>query len=139
MKCKVKIKKIISFVIIAIFTLAIFPITTLAATITITTTSSSNYMTSPATAIYPVFVDGMSYKAWTLSGSTSYFQLKASGGSGTYKSWTKVSGTLPPGLSLASNGQISGTPTTVGSYTFTAKVTDSLNRTAQKKSYNNFQ
>lgn len=31
---------------------------------------------------------------------------------------------LPPGLSLASNGQVSGQPTTPGVYTFTVKATD---------------
>jgi hypothetical protein len=32
---------------------------------------------------------------------------------------------LPPGLSLSQSGQISGTPTTGGNYTFTVKATDS--------------
>ncbi|MFM2384376.1 MAG: hypothetical protein RL166_250 [Actinomycetota bacterium] len=31
---------------------------------------------------------------------------------------TKLSGTLPPGLSLSSNGTLSGTPSTAGTYTF---------------------
>jgi hypothetical protein len=40
---------------------------------------------------------------------------------------------LPPGLTLnASNGAISGTPTTVGTYSFTIKLTDSLSATTQK-------
>jgi len=40
--------------------------------------------------------------------------------------WSISGGSLPPGLTLsASNGQISGTPTTLGSYPFTVKVTDS--------------
>ena len=50
--------------------------------------------------------------------------LGASGGTGAY-TWSIASGSLPPGLTLgASTGLLSGTPTTVGSYTFTAKVTD---------------
>jgi len=36
--------------------------------------------------------------------------------------WSLVSGSLPPGLLLASNGAISGTPTDVGSFEFTVKV-----------------
>jgi uncharacterized repeat protein (TIGR01451 family) len=36
-----------------------------------------------------------------------------------------ASGTLPPGLNLAPDGTISGTPTTPGTFNFTAKVTDS--------------
>jgi hypothetical protein len=47
--------------------------------------------------------------------------LSASGGSGSY-SWSKSSGTLPPGITLSS-GKLSGTPTTAGEYEFTIKVT----------------
>jgi hypothetical protein len=48
-----------------------------------------------------------------------------SGGAGTL-TWTVISGTLPPGLSLdSSTGVISGTPTSTGSWTFTVQVTDS--------------
>jgi Putative Ig domain len=55
---------------------------------------------------------------------TFYSQLLlATGGTVPY-GWALASGTLPPGLSLSSNGEISGTPTTTGSSTFTAKVTD---------------
>lgn len=49
--------------------------------------------------------------------------------------WAIVQGSLPPGLSstLASiTFNITGTPTQAGTYTFTVKVTDSLNNTAQQ-------
>ena len=49
--------------------------------------------------------------------------LQASGGSSSY-SWTLASGTLPPGLILNPSGAISGTPRQVGSYEFTAEVSD---------------
>ena len=39
--------------------------------------------------------------------------------------WTKVSGTLPTGLTLASNGTLSGTATVEGDYTFTVRATNS--------------
>lgn len=39
--------------------------------------------------------------------------------------WAVTAGALPPGLTLASNGLLSGTPTTIGSYPFTVNVTDS--------------
>ena len=55
--------------------------------------------------------------------------LSASGGRPPY-TWTLVSGELPPGLSLSSDGTVSGTPTTVGSYTFTMQVQDSTGLTA---------
>jgi len=55
------------------------------------------------------------------------FYLQASGGTGTY-TWSISSGSLPPGLTFSDmTAQISGTPTTLGTYTFTAKVTDQNN------------
>jgi hypothetical protein len=66
---------------------------------------------------------------------TSYSQtLQCSGGTPSY-SWSIVSGlgNLPPGLGLtAGTGVISGAPTTVGTYNFTVRVTDSTTATAQK-------
>ncbi|HXI14272.1 MAG TPA: choice-of-anchor Q domain-containing protein [Thermoanaerobaculia bacterium] len=58
------------------------------------------------------------------TGSAYSETLTASGGAPPY-TWTVASGALPPGLSLASNGSISGTPTTTGIFDFTARVTDS--------------
>lgn len=51
------------------------------------------------------------------------YTLGAGGGSGPY-SYTVGGGVLPPGLSLAANGQIGGTPTGVGSYAFDYQITD---------------
>lgn len=51
-------------------------------------------------------------------------QLAATGAQGTL-SWSST-GTLPPGLSLSSSGLLSGTPTTAGSFTFTARVADAV-------------
>ncbi len=45
------------------------------------------------------------------------------------------SGTLPLGLTLASNGTLSGTPTETGSFSITVKVTDSLNCTGTSNTY----
>ncbi len=51
--------------------------------------------------------------------------LGASGGTTPY-AWSIESGAFPPGLSLDSgSGSITGTPTTPGTFTFTARVTDS--------------
>jgi len=56
--------------------------------------------------------------------------LAASGGSGPY-TWSITLGALPAGLSLnSSTGAISGRPTSAGTSSFTAKVTDSAARTA---------
>jgi len=50
--------------------------------------------------------------------------LSATGGKEPYR-WSVANGSLPPDLSLSTGGIISGTLTTAGTYTFTAKVTDS--------------
>ena len=48
-------------------------------------------------------------------------QVVATGGNGSY-AWTRT-GTLPPGLSFSASGVLSGTPTTAGTYSFTATAT----------------
>ncbi|MBN9662525.1 MAG: putative Ig domain-containing protein [Acidobacteria bacterium] len=57
--------------------------------------------------------------------------MAASGGTQPY-TWIQTEGSLPPGLSLAPNGVISGIPTTVGSYIFLLRVTDALSAVATK-------
>ena len=42
-------------------------------------------------------------------------------------SWSVTGGSLPPGVSLNNAGQLSGTPTTSGGYTFMVKAVDSTN------------
>lgn len=59
---------------------------------------------------------------WNTAYSTS---LTATGGTAPY-TWTLVSGTLPDGVTLASDGTLSGTPTTFGDFSFSAKATDAL-------------
>ncbi|MGD0931868.1 MAG: Ig domain-containing protein [Candidatus Korobacteraceae bacterium] len=55
------------------------------------------------------------------------FYLQASGGTGTY-TWAITSGSLPPGLTFNTmTAQISGTPTLLGNYPFSVKVTDQNN------------
>src|SRR5215470_16504605 len=49
--------------------------------------------------------------------------ITATGGVGPY-SFTISSGTLPPGFSLASNGNLTGSPTTPGTYNFSVRATD---------------
>jgi putative Ig domain-containing protein len=68
----------------------------------------------------------------TLNSSYPSTQLNATGGFQPYTSWIVVApgtGTLPPSLSLSSSGQITGTPTTAGTYPFTVQVTDSATPT----------
>lgn len=55
--------------------------------------------------------------------------LSATGGNGSYV-WSISAGSLPAGLTLSTAGIISGTPTTGGDYTFTARVSDTQNPAA---------
>ncbi|HET6916197.1 MAG TPA: IPT/TIG domain-containing protein [Acidimicrobiales bacterium] len=62
----------------------------------------------------------------TVGTSYSAPQLAAVGGVDPL-GWTVASGSLPPGITLGSDGNFSGTPTTAGIYPFTVGVTDSGN------------
>jgi hypothetical protein len=64
-------------------------------------------------------------------GNTYSQALDASGGTQPY-SWRTVSGTIPAGLKFSPDGQISGTPTAAGTFSFAVSVTDSRSLTAEK-------
>lgn len=49
--------------------------------------------------------------------------LQATGGTSPY-GWAVLSGSLPPGMTLTTEGTLSGTPTTAGSYSFSVQATD---------------
>lgn len=66
----------------------------------------------------PTLPDGNAGVAYSQS-------LLASGGTGPYI-FVLFSGTLPPGLALSSDGNITGTPTAPGAYNFTISAQDSL-------------
>jgi len=63
-------------------------------------------------------------------GSSYVTGLLASGGTPPF-TWTLVSGALPPGLTLAANGRISGMPTSAGTFSFVVRVTDAATPVAQ--------
>src|SRR4029434_1761146 len=56
-------------------------------------------------------------------GSSYAATIAATGGTPPYK-WSVVSGSVPSGLSLSSSGDLSGTPQTAGTFTFTVQVAD---------------
>lgn len=65
------------------------------------------------------FPNGLVADAYTLDLLT-----KITGGTGPY-TFTVVSGALPPGLTLLTNGEVHGTPTTAGDYSLIVQVTSS--------------
>lgn len=100
-------------------------------TFTVTVTDSESPTPSTASAALSITINAaleIITPAPSLPGcltGASYNQtLQASGGISPY-TWALSSGTLPPGLTLSSNGQLAGTPTTAGSFTFTVAVMDS--------------
>jgi len=56
-------------------------------------------------------------------------QLTVTGGTSPF-TWSVSAGALPAGLTLSSSGLLSGTPTTVGSSTFTVQVVDGSGQSA---------
>jgi len=82
-----------------------------------TSDSGSSMVTVTATAVVissSAVADGM--VGYAYSGA-----LSATGGDGTF-TWSNSSGIFPPGLTLSSSGQITGTPTAAGVYDFAVKV-----------------
>jgi hypothetical protein len=74
--------------------------------------------------VTPFTVATTSLPAGTVGASYPSTQLAANGGKGKL-TWTVLSGSLPPGLKLASSGKLTGKPTASGSYAFTVQVSDS--------------
>jgi YVTN family beta-propeller protein len=76
----------------------------------------------PLVSVAPVFT-GSATLAGGLVGLAYSQSVSAVGGSGPL-TYTLAGGTLPPGLALAPDGTISGTPTADGFYTFTLSASD---------------
>lgn len=94
-----------------------------------------------ATADYTLNVTSVtlsttSLKAWTQG--VDYAQgiaqtLTGTSASGTALTWSLANGTtLPPGIVLAANGALTGTPTQAGTFTFTVKATDAVGNSSTK-------
>jgi hypothetical protein len=98
----------------AVFTNLVGPATTTAATLTVNVTPSLTITTTslPNGTVYVK-------SAPVLYSAT----ISATGGNPPYK-WSRVSGSLPPGLKLKKTGVIAGKPSISGDFTFTVKVVD---------------
>jgi uncharacterized repeat protein (TIGR03803 family) len=109
---------------------------TITATDTVGATGSNPYTITinPAVAITTTTLGN-----WTVN-RPSYSQTVLSTGGTAPITFASTAGTLPTGLTLASNGVLSGTPTATGTFTFTVTASDSLSSsgtpsTTASKSY----
>lgn len=72
---------------------------------------------TPVSITTTSLAEGVAYESY-------YETLSAAGGTGPY-TWTLSSGALPAGVSLESDGAVTGLPMTPGTYVATVQVTDS--------------
>lgn len=82
----------------------------------------------PAPPTAPAFTAASPPSTGTVGTTYSTYSFTASGTSPI--TFAQASGTLPPGLTLASTGVLSGTPTTAGTYTFTVSASNGVNPVA---------
>jgi len=102
---------------------------------TYTFTVRAANVTGTSTKQFTITIDGerfppqITYAPSTATGTEGNW-FSTSANSNRAATWSIESGTLPPGLSLPSNsttsGNISGYPTTPGTYTFTIKASNSI-------------
>ncbi|MGO9073110.1 MAG: putative Ig domain-containing protein, partial [Terriglobales bacterium] len=107
---------------------------TSSATITATSQAEPSQSASAAVTINPSQQQS-SVQIATLSlpigqqGEFYFASFSATGGTQPY-TWSMTGGNLPQGISLSAIGELSGTPTAVGSSSFTVLVTDATGKTA---------
>ncbi|WP_238691541.1 putative Ig domain-containing protein [Xanthomonas campestris] len=103
----------------------------------VTATDSTSGTASQATQSYavtiaaPTIVVAPSALPTATRGTAYSLTLSASGGTAPY-TYTLSAGSLPAGLTLASNGTLSGTATAEGSFTVTVRATDAGNFTGDQ-------
>jgi sugar lactone lactonase YvrE len=78
--------------------------------------------------IVPTLTITTSSLAGGMTGNAYSEDINVTGGTGGGYTWTVLTGTLPPGLTLGASGnpvQVAGTPSQSGTFAFTVQVTDS--------------
>lgn len=83
--------------------------------------SASFTITAPVQSALTITTTGLTN---VTSGVSYSATLKATGGKSPY-SWSLISGSLPSGMSVKSSGNLSGTTTQTGQFSFTVQVSDS--------------
>jgi uncharacterized repeat protein (TIGR03803 family) len=73
----------------------------------------------------PITITTPSLANWIVNQPGYSQTVSATGGSGAL-TFAQTAGTLPPGLTLSSSGVLSGTPITLGIYTFTITASDTV-------------
>lgn len=105
------------------------------ATVTATSVESPNKSAHAKVTIVPPTSNPLAISTSALpitpAGSAFSFALSATGGFTPY-TWTLISGPLPAGITLGSNGILSGTSTQIGTYPLTIKVSDAGNHHDQQ-------
>jgi hypothetical protein len=100
---------------------------------TVLITSVDGIANFTASSCQPLSVASSSLQSATM-GNYYYTQLQANGCQTPFQ-WSLASGSqsLPPGLTLSSNGDLSGTCESAGNFTFTVRVTDAGMNTAERQ------
>lgn len=89
-----------------------------------TTVAATSPIPSPSpTPTAPLQLTAPSFHAGEVGVDYTPVDLSATGGLQPY-TWTISTGALPDGLTLATGGQVSGTPTRGGGFSFTVQVSD---------------
>jgi hypothetical protein len=91
--------------------------------------SSPQVSTSPSPQPTPITITAPSFHSGEVTVVYAPVALAATGGAPPFQ-WTVGAGALPGGLTLSSDGSVSGTPSAGGTFTFTAHVADTGGRTA---------
>lgn len=95
----------------------------------VATVTSPSPSTSP-TPIVPVSLTASApFHGGEVGVAYATVALTATGGAAPY-AWSVSSGALPGGLAVGSDGSVSGTPTSAGTFTFTIRVADSASSSA---------